>query len=248
VTTKYIKALTDVGAGKLGPYLDQFCERFQVVDPIGTLAKTAKWQLERTLQYRQALTMPEGFTLEPKVITIAQEYTYTAVSSGMVVHKGGKNITVSRSDLLTISPLGCIKRVNAYWSLASLLMTPVSEEHTHTKEIIHGYLKALDELGQGKSYDYFSQFDNPFEVHDPFGTAPLTMVAELQTVIPELGAKLAPKGFTVTTKDVTVAADPKYGSAHLVLNIVEGPSIDIIDLFETNGGKVKSLKAVWHIA
>jgi len=250
VTTKYIKALTDVGAGKLGPYLDQFCERFQAVDPVGTLARTSKDQYKRALQYRRALTMPKGFVLEPKVITIAQEYAYTAVYSSMVVHnKAGKkveNITMNRADLLTISPLGCVKRVSAYWSLASLLKTQVSAEHTQTKEVIHGYLKALDDLGHGKNYDYFGQFDDEFEVHDPFGTAPMTMVKELQTVIPELGSKIAPKGFSVTTKDVTVATDPKFGTAHLVLNIVGGPSVDIIDFFEVTK-KVKSLKAVWHL-
>jgi len=248
VTSKYISALTDVGNGKVGPYLNQFCEKFQVEDPVGTEKRTTKWLLNKTLQDRQALTMPEGFVLEPKAITIAQEYSYTAAYSSMLVHnKGGENITVSRSDLLTVSPLGCIKHVKAYWILAPLLKTDVSEEHKNTKEAIHKYLNALDELGQAKSYDYFEQFDKEFEVHDPFGTAPMTMVSELQKVIPELGALIAPSGFTVTTKDVAVAADPKYGTAHLVLNIIKGPSVDIIDIFTINKGKVKSLKAVWHL-
>lgn len=250
VSVNYAWSLDDVGAGKLGSYKAQFCDRFEVLDPVGTEKRTKKWQLSQTLKQRQALLMPEGFLLQPHAITIAQEYSYTAVYSRMMVHnKGGELITVERSDLLTISPLGCIKGVKAYWSLAgSLLRTQVTEEHNKTKDAIHSYLTALNELGQAKSLDYFAQFSDYFEVHDPFGTAPMTMVAELQKAIPELAAAVAPKGFTVTTEGVTVAADPRYGSAHLVLNIIDGPSIDIIDIFEIESSKVKNLKAVWHLA
>merc|ERR1740123_1107763 len=160
VSTKYVKTLMDIGTHKkLGVYFDQFCERFEVEDPVGTWKRDKKWELARVLQYRKNLMMPEGFSVTTRAITIAQEHAYAAVYSTMVVHnKGGEDIAVNRSDLLTVSPLGCIKRVKAYWSLAgSLLRTQMTEAQIDTKETILGYLKALDELGQGKSLYYFVQ-------------------------------------------------------------------------------------------
>jgi len=249
VTARYVSALTEAGKDVLGPYLDQFCNRFKVVDPVGTATRRKKWQLKSMFGDRRALIMPEDFVLRHHVTTIAQDHSYTAVSSSMeMMRNGAKYATVNRTDFLTISSLGCVKQVNAYWSLAgSVLKAEASEDHMRTEAAIRNYLMALDELGRNISPAYFHQFTENFEVHDPFGTPPMTSVAELMKAIPNLAALLAPKGFSVTVKAVTVATDPQYGSAHLVLNIVEGPNIDIIDIFKIKNDLVKSLKAVWHI-
>jgi len=134
--------------------------------------------------------------------------------------------------------------VKTFWSRSG---TAVSDRHKATKDAIRNYLQALHELGTNQSLSYFSQFAGNFTVHDPLGTEPMTSVEELMTAIPELAKLLAPNGFTVDVEGVSVAADPEYGSAHLVLNIIGGPSVDIIDIFQISEGKVKDLKAVWHI-
>lgn len=251
VTFNYLMALQDVADGYPDPYQALLCDHFQVVDPVGTTRLTSTEKLLMAFREREDLMMPKGFLLAPHAITIAQDYQYAAAFSSMLVSKSeSEDVMVSRSDLLTISPLGCIMYVDSYWSGAgSLLNTPASARHNTTKAAIHRYLKALHELGTGQSLDYFSQFADEFEVHDPFGTAPMKSVAELQEAIPKLAALVAPKGFTVDVEGVTVSANPRWGSAHLVLNIVGGISIDIIDVFDiTKQGKVRILKAVWHIS
>jgi len=250
VTARYVSALAAAGKNDLGPYLDQFCTAFKVVDPVGTAARRNPDQLKSMFGDRRAFLMPEDFVLRHHMTTIAQQHSYTAVSSSMEMMRNGvKYATVNRTDFLTISRLGCVKQVDAYWSLAgsSLLKIQPTDDHMRTEAAIRRYLTALDELGRNISPAYFHQFTKNFEVHDPFGTPPMTSVAELMKAIPDLAALLAPKGFTVTVKAVTVATDPRYGTAHLVLNIVEGPSIDIIDIFKIKHDLVKSLKAVWHI-
>eukprot|EP00419_Tripos_fusus_P008001 CAMPEP_0172683724 /NCGR_PEP_ID=MMETSP1074-20121228/19055_1 /TAXON_ID=2916 /ORGANISM="Ceratium fusus, Strain PA161109" /LENGTH=284 /DNA_ID=CAMNT_0013502615 /DNA_START=144 /DNA_END=998 /DNA_ORIENTATION=- len=254
VMENYISALKDVGKGNLDPYQNQFCESFVVKDPVGTKKRHDKQQLQLALEDRQDLLMPEGFMLEVHAKTIAQDYKYTAVFATMVVPDAyGLYEKVNRTDLLTISQSGCVQNVTTYWSAAgSLLSSPASDRHKLTEKAIRDYLTALHKLGTGTDQEsYFSKFAKKnLKVHDPYGgkDQPMESVEVLKKRIPELAASLAPKGFTVTVKGVLAAHNPRYGSAHLVLNIVGGPSVDIIDIFKITGnGKVKDLKAVWHI-
>eukprot|EP00419_Tripos_fusus_P029283 CAMPEP_0172715590 /NCGR_PEP_ID=MMETSP1074-20121228/67631_1 /TAXON_ID=2916 /ORGANISM="Ceratium fusus, Strain PA161109" /LENGTH=350 /DNA_ID=CAMNT_0013540183 /DNA_START=146 /DNA_END=1198 /DNA_ORIENTATION=+ len=254
VTYDYVGHLMDVGAGNWTPYVKQFCKSFLVVDPVGTKNRTSKKQLRQVLRDRQDMFMPEGFALFVKAITISQDYQQTAVFSSMVVPSANGKMEefVDRTDFLTIETRknkNCISSLKTYWSTAgSLLRAPVSVQHQTTEDGIRNYLRALHELGTNQSFDYFSQFADNFTVHDPLGMPPMTSLQELQTAIPELAKLLAPQGFTVDVEGVTVAANPEYGSAHLVLHFIGGASVDIIDIFQiTSQGKVKNLKAVWHI-
>mmetsp|Transcript_6239 Transcript_6239/g.11603 ORF Transcript_6239/g.11603 Transcript_6239/m.11603 type:complete len:371 (-) Transcript_6239:163-1275(-) len=250
VTKRYVDALTDLGTGgRSGSFFRQFCRRFRVTDPVGTRASRSSWSLYKLYEDRKSLMWPEGYELILQATTIAQDFKHTAVFSSMVMRgKFGEDVMVNRTDLLKISRWGCLKKVHAYWSVAgSLMQTAPSTEHKMTEDAIRNYLTALHELGTNQSYRYFHRFTQDFTLRDPMGSPPVTSLRDLQTRIPELARNVAPEGFSVTVKGVTVAADPKYGSAHLVLHLHGGPSVDIIDVFKIKNGKVKNLKAVWRI-
>jgi len=264
-TQNYLKAVNLAAQGQRKPYLystflDDCEEPFEVADPVGLTVHTSREGLVDLID-----TWPP-FTLETHAVTLAQDYSYTAAFSTMIFDE----FIVNRTDFLRIHSDGSVRSTKVYWSQDVVPQTGLEssgpddpfgprDPFTELSQDItcvgtmHRYFTALNELGTLQSYDYFDQFSpESFEVHDPFGTPPLRSVGALQKYIPELAKTLAPNGFTVSVKGVAVTADPFKCSAHIKLNIIDGPSVDIIDIFDVtnpDGGTstVGTLKAIWHI-
>jgi len=262
-TKHYIEAVSLAARGLRKPYLygtfyDSCEDPFEVVDPVGSAPHTSIEGLVDLLD-----TWP-NFTLHTHVVTLAQDYSYTAAFSTMKFD----GISINRTDFLKIHSDGSVQSLQTYWSKEEALAPQVGvglsaregdpfaeflQDNSTCVDTMHRYFTALNELGTLQSYAYFDQFNASFEVHDPFGTPPMTSVAQLQKFIPELAKTLAPNGFTVSVEGLAVTADPYKCSAYLKLNIIKGPSIDIIDIFEVTSGDhgspsaVSSLKAIWNI-
>jgi len=248
-TQRYIQALNSAGQGHRTPYLfhtflDDCAESAEVIDPVGRAPhKSYKG-------FNEVLDQWPNLTLQTHVSVVAQDYSYTAAFSTMTFNDpSGETIVTNRTDFLKIESDGSVRSVHAYWSNGN----EHSSQYDTTVRTIKQYFKALNELGTGQSTEYFNQFAASFEVRDPLGTTPSTSLEQLQLAIPELAKNVAPKGFTVSVEGLAIATDPQMGSAYLKLNIVEGPIIDIVDLFRITSGddgspaRISNLTAVWHV-
>jgi hypothetical protein len=259
-TQHYLEALRLAAQGDRNLYLystflDSCEETFEVADPVSSITHTSTEGLIDLLD-----SWPT-FTLQNHAVTVAQDFSYTAAFSTMTFDDHvGNTFNVNRTDFLKILSDGSIQKVHTYWDETSRVIPGTPEDTPYAQsssnpcvKTMQKYFTALHELGTGQSYDYFEQFNDTFEVHDPFGLPPVTSVEELQAKIPELASAVAPKGFSVTVPGVATTPNPHLCSAHLKLHIVEGPVVDIIDIFEVTDGvygkpdSVGSLKAVWHL-
>lgn len=228
-----------------------FKDKIAVSDPVGSEMKTEKTQLSTSISTMRAAIAPLGFDLTPLAVTVAQDPKFAAAFSTLTIT--GSNISFNRTDMLEFTTCGTasmVESVSAYWNFAGSAYDVKSHQYSVTYNTIRRYLTALNDLGTGKNDDYFRQFAEEFEVHDPFGTDPVLTMQELQNKIFGLSQAVAPKGFQVKTKGVTVSADERFGTAYLELKLAHsGEEIPIIDVFEiSTDGKVMNLKAVWHVA
>jgi len=243
----YLRALGDVGTFKNVDYLNMFKDKILVSDPVGSDMKIDKIQLLTSTSNMRAVIAPLGFDIASQAVAVAQDPKFAATYSTVKVT--GSNISFDRADLLEFSTCGKLESVSAYWNFAGSAHGVKSEQYSVTYNAIRSFLAALHELGTGKSTVYFSQFADEFEVHDPFGTGPALTMADLQKKVSGLAEFLAPKGFEVKTKAMTVSADERFGSAYFDLKLLHsGEEIPVIDIFEISAdGKVMNLKAVWHM-